>query len=90
MNSRLYAVSYDIPSDRRRVKIANALKSYGERVQYSVFECWLSQREVTELKKRLVRLYDEAEDSIRFYPVGDEVDVMGVGEVTADPELLIV
>ena len=38
MGKRLYAVAYDIPDDTRRVKLANLLKSYGERVQLSVFE----------------------------------------------------
>ncbi|BDG22408.1 hypothetical protein TthSNM17_20700 (plasmid) [Thermus thermophilus] len=35
MGKRLYAVAYDIPDDTRRVKLANLLKSYGERVQLS-------------------------------------------------------
>ena len=44
MGKRLYAVAYDIPDDTRRVKLANLLKSYGERVQLSVFECYLDER----------------------------------------------
>lgn len=90
MKSRLYAVSYDIPSDNRRVKIANALKSYGERVQYSVFECWLSSAELAELTKRLERLFEPEEDSIRIYPTGAEVKMMGQGSATENPALLIV
>jgi len=90
LKPRLYAVSYDIPSDNRRVKIANALKSYGERVQYSVFECWLSGAELADLTKRLERLFEPAEDSIRVYPTGGEVRVMGQGDITGNPELLIV
>ncbi len=35
---RLYTIAYDIPDDTRRVKLANLLKSYGERVQLSVFD----------------------------------------------------
>ena len=89
MSARFYAVSYDIPSDKRRVKVASALKSYGERVQYSVFECWLEPRELAELKKRLERIHDPSEDSIRFYPAGAAVEVMGVGTVTANSDLLM-
>jgi len=39
----LILVSYDIPNDRRRVKIAKTLEDFGDRVQYSVFECDLEQ-----------------------------------------------
>ena len=37
-----FVVSYDISDDKRRTKIHNTLKSYGQRVQYSVFECDLT------------------------------------------------
>ncbi|MEW6376162.1 MAG: CRISPR-associated endonuclease Cas2, partial [Thermodesulfobacteriota bacterium] len=38
-----YVVSYDIPDDQRRIKIAKILEDFGDRVQYSVFECLLEQ-----------------------------------------------
>lgn len=37
----LYTISYDIPDDKRRLKIAKILLDYGPRVQYSVFEAQL-------------------------------------------------
>ncbi|MFX8926207.1 CRISPR-associated endonuclease Cas2, partial [Acinetobacter baumannii] len=38
----LYAiVAYDTPSDSRRAKLARLLKGFGERRQFSVFECRL-------------------------------------------------
>jgi len=40
----LILVSYDVPDDRRRTKIAALLKDFGERVQYSVLECLLEGR----------------------------------------------
>jgi len=61
-------ISYDIKSDKRRTKIHNALKDYGDWVQYSVFECDLSQKDFLKLRHRLKKLFDDAEDdSIRFY-----------------------
>jgi CRISPR-associated protein Cas2 len=89
MQARLYAISYDIPNDNRRVKIANALKSYGERVQYSVFECWLTVKELKTLRERLDKLHEAHEDSIRFYPTLD-VDILGLGAVSDDTALLII
>ena len=60
-------VSYDISDDKRRTKIHKALKSYGQWMQYSVFECVLTQTEYTRLRNRLNKLIKPEEDSIRFY-----------------------
>jgi len=61
-------VSYDIQDDKRRTKIHKALKSYGEWVQYSVFECPLEKKDYLRLRDRLDRLIDKkAGDNIRFY-----------------------
>ncbi|MFE4108590.1 CRISPR-associated endonuclease Cas2, partial [Almyronema epifaneia] len=38
----LVLVVYDIPDDKRRTKLATFLEGYGRRVQYSVFECFMS------------------------------------------------
>ena len=61
-------VSYDITNDRRRTKIHDTLKNYGERVQFSVFECDLTRKECQQLRKELAPLIDvEEADSVRFY-----------------------
>ena len=73
MGKRLYAVAYDIPDDTRRVKLANLLKSYGERVQLSVFEGYLDERVLEDLRRRARRLLDLGQD-----------EVLGVGAL---PEL---
>ena len=38
-----YLVSYDIPDDKRKTKLAKTIKDFGDRVQYSVFECLLNK-----------------------------------------------
>jgi CRISPR-associated protein Cas2 len=60
-------VSYDIPDDRRRTKVCHLLKDYGQRVQYSVFECQLRPKDFKRLRERLRPLLDLAEDDVRFY-----------------------
>jgi len=60
-------VSYDIPDDRRRTKVYHLLKDYGQRVQYSVFECRLRPKDLKRLRERLQPLLDLAEDDVRFY-----------------------
>ena len=60
-------VSYDIPNDKRRLKIAKILEDYGDRVQYSVFECDLPEKQFQKLVKELEQVLEESEDSIRIY-----------------------
>lgn len=77
----LYAIAYDIPDDNRRVKMANLLKSYGERVQLSVFECYLDEELLNDLRTRARKLLDLSQDALRIYPVSGEVQILGVGRV---------
>lgn len=60
-------VAYDIPDDKRRLRVAKVLLGYGERVQYSVFECRISKVQYLRLKERLEGLIDPAEDRVSFY-----------------------
>lgn len=60
-------VSYDIPDDRRRTRVWKLLKDYGERVQYSVFECVLRPGDLKRLRERLKPLLVMEEDDVRFY-----------------------
>lgn len=64
--ARFLCVTYDISHDKRRNRVYKTLKRYGLPVQYSVFECWLSDRQLAELREELARIVDE-DDSVRFY-----------------------
>jgi CRISPR-associated protein Cas2 len=63
----LVLVIYDVPDDKRRVKLATLLEGYGRRVQYSAFECFLSLDEMRQLHKRVQRAVNPEEDNVRFY-----------------------
>lgn len=68
-------VSYDVSTKtgggaKRLRKIAEACLDYGLRVQYSVFECNVDPAGWEMLKDRLLSLYDEENDSLRFYFLG--------------------
>ena len=56
-NLMFYLISYDIPDDRRRSQLAKALKGFGTRVQYSVFEAHLSRNQYEELKHVVAGYY---------------------------------
>ena len=91
----LILVSYDIPDDRRRVKIAKTLEDFGERVQYSVFECELEQEHLDRLRRRLAKIVEEEDDSVRFYFLcarcKSTIESLGRGEVPGEePEVYVV
>lgn len=65
----LYVIAYDIPSDRRRTRVHKALCGLGRWTQYSLFECFLNEKELVALRARLDRLLEPDEDSVRFYPL---------------------
>ena len=60
-------VTYDIPEDKRRTKIHKILSSYGQWMQFSVFECSLTAAEYAKLRNRLDKQIVPDRDSIRFY-----------------------
>jgi CRISPR-associated protein Cas2 len=86
-------VSYDIADDRQRNKVATLLEARGTRVQYSVFECNLTEVQLVGLKKKLAKFVKE-DDSIRFYRLCKEcverVEIIGTGEVTVERMYYIV
>ena len=68
-------VSYDVatstPAGQRRLRrVAKTCQDYGQRVQYSVFECIVDPAQWTMLKERLLSEIDPEKDSLRFYYLG--------------------
>ena len=68
---RWVAVCYDIPNDKRRTQVMKILAGYGQRVQYSVFECEIRPSDYRQLLQRLRQVLVAEEDDIRFYPLCD-------------------
>ena len=68
-------VSYDVATTdeggpKRLRRVAKACRDYGQRVQYSVFECEVDPGQWTFLKQRLIDEIDLKRDSLRFYFLG--------------------
>lgn len=63
----LYVVSYDIPSDKRRTKVHKTLTGFGDWVQYSVFECHLTKKQVLMMRTKLSKALNAEEDRVRIY-----------------------
>lgn len=84
-----YVITYDIPCNKRRKKVADLLEGYGRRVQYSVFECILSAEKYKQLQQRLEKKIKTSEDSLRFYPLSrhtlNQVETWGGVPLTSFP-----
>ncbi|MCU0597045.1 MAG: CRISPR-associated endonuclease Cas2 [Desulfobacterota bacterium] len=68
-------VSYDVATSdsegqRRLRRVAKICKNYGQRVQYSVFECLVDPAQWTRFKHRLEETIDPSQDSLRYYFLG--------------------
>ncbi len=71
----LMLITYDVATadaaGRRRLRrVARVCQDYGQRVQYSVFECQVDPAQWVRLRARLINEIDEQEDSLRFYRLG--------------------
>lgn len=68
-------VCYDVETvkkdgQKRLARIAKTCKNYGQRVQYSLFECRVAPDQWEQLKVKLLQIYKPEVDSLRFYYLG--------------------
>ncbi len=70
MARRRYLVAYDIRDDRRLRLIAGCMEGYGTRIQYSVFVCDLSGRELFMMRGDIETRMKMSEDSVMIIDLG--------------------
>ena len=68
-------VTYDVATSseggaKRLRRVAKVCLDYGQRVQFSVFECEVNTAQYVEMKQRLHKVIDDTQDSLRFYNLG--------------------
>ena len=68
-------VSYDVATKesggaRRLRRVAKECQNFGQRVQYSVFECIVDPAQWAVLRQGLIDVIDPEKDSLRFYFLG--------------------
>ncbi len=71
----LMLVAYDVTTGdaagRRRLRrVARLCQDFGQRVQYSLFECEVNAAQWATLRARLIEEIDAGSDSLRFYRLG--------------------
>lgn len=68
-------ISYDVAvttsgGPRRLRRVAKECTNYGQRVQFSVFECVIDPAQWVKLKNKLESIVDPKTDSLRYYFLG--------------------
>lgn len=96
----LILVAYDISNTdtsagRKRLRrIAKVCQDYGQRVQYSVFECTVDAATYEILEAELLEEMDEKEDNLRIYrlvePIKKHVKEFGLFKATDFESPLII
>ena len=70
----LVLISYDVSIENKGQKrlrhVAKICQNYGQRVQYSVFECVVDPAQWTDLRQKLIDEIELELDSLRFYFLG--------------------
>lgn len=62
-----WIVCYDISSQKRRYQVDKLLSGYGDRIQYSVFLCRLTDSEYQHVR-RSISMHITMEDRVNYYP----------------------
>lgn len=77
-----YLVCYDIANDRRLRKVFKTMRGYGDHLQYSVFECQLTQTDLARCRRDLGAIINRDEDQVLFVNLGPS-DGRGERVITA-------
>lgn len=86
----LILITYDVSTvekagQRRLRRVAQACEDYGTRVQKSVFECQVGQKEWVQLRHRLLQEIKLDQDSLRFYFLDEKAAQRTEHHGTAQP-----
>lgn len=74
---RVHVVAYDIGDDVKRALVHKLLTGYGEPIQFSVFECWLTRRELSKLSRALSVQQLAAGDRVEIFRCAGDAPVAG-------------
>jgi len=87
-------IAYDVSDNRRRRALVRVLEAFGDRVQESVFEAWLTDQERRKLEQRAYGCLKSSEDRLAIYVLPridrEAIVSLGLGEITKDFTHLVV
>lgn len=67
---KTFLVCYDIRDDKRLSRVAKTMRGFGDRIQYSVFECQFNEMDLVRCRSALSDLIHHREDQILFIDLG--------------------
>jgi CRISPR-associated protein Cas2 len=65
-----YIVCYDISDPKRLREVFKTMRSWGDHLQLSVFECRLTRSELVKLRAELTEIVNQREDQVLFVDLG--------------------
>jgi CRISPR-associated protein Cas2 len=66
----IFLVCYDVSEPKRLRKVYQTMKGFGDPLQYSIFRCELSARQLQALREKLWELLNFAEDRLMIVDLG--------------------
>ncbi|MBI1902226.1 MAG: CRISPR-associated endonuclease Cas2 [Planctomycetia bacterium] len=65
-----YLVCYDICDDKRLRKVFQAMRDFGDHLQYSIFECQFTPTDLARCRHTLNDIIKHNEDQVLFVDLG--------------------
>jgi CRISPR-associated protein Cas2 len=65
-----YLVTYDVCDDKRLARVHKTMRGFGDRLQYSVFECQFTPTDLVCCRHALSEIIDHRQDQVLFVDLG--------------------
>ena len=65
-----YLVCYDVCEDKRLRKVFQAMRGFGDHLQYSIFECQFTPMDLARCRHELSQIINHKEDQVLFVNLG--------------------
>ena len=91
--SSLYVVAYDIPDDKRRTQVHKTLKGFGQWTEFSLFECFLTRKELLQMRAKLNEHLHAGKDRVRIYLICEnclpKIETIGIHKPIEDTSYIV-
>lgn len=92
-----YLVCYDIADDKRLRKVFQTMRGYGDHLQFSVFECQLTQTDLARCRSELGKIIHHDEDQVLFIHLGPAegrgervISALGLPYISIDAPCIVI
>ena len=82
-----------LPINKRHTQVHKALKSFGQWTEYSLFECFLTRKELLQMRAKLNQHLRAGEDRVRIYLICEnclpKIETIGIPQPIEDTSYLM-